>query len=254
MMIPKDWLTASLRAPKANGPALVAYLVGGYPDRERFRSLLRDVAQVADAIEIGVPFTDPMADGLSIQEASRTALQGGASLRWILDTLAEERVDTPLLLMSYLNPLLSFGLSELCERAAQVGVTGLIVPDLPLEEAEVLRAPADAQGLAVVQLVTPVTPQERLRTLCEASGGFVYAVTVRGTTGGASHFSDDVLAYLDRVRAVSSLPVCAGFGIRDADQVDALAPHVDGVIVGSALLDVVASGQDPTRYLAGLRR
>ncbi len=245
-------IEAALRAPKrTGGPALVAYLTGGWPDRAGFVDLLRDTAQVADVIEVGVPFTDPMADGLSIQDASREALAAGASLRWILDTLAVERVGVPVLLMGYLNPFLAFGLDRLVVEAAAAGVCGFIVPDLPFEECDLLRTPAEARGLALVQLVTPVTPEARLTTLSRASRGFVYAVTMRGTTGTGA-IGDEVPAYLARVRAVATVPVCAGFGIRASAQVDALAPFTDGVIVGSALLDAVRRGERPSSFLHGL--
>lgn len=245
-------IEAALRAPRNPGaPGLVAYLTGGWPDRERFLEILRDTAEVADVIEVGVPFTDPMADGLSIQDASREALAAGASLRWILDTLAQERVQVPVLLMGYLNPFLAFGLDALVREAAAAGVCGFIVPDLPFEECDILRVPAEAAGLAVVQLVTPVTPPERARSLAAASRGFVYAVTMRGTTGTGA-LGEEVPRYLDSVREGASRPVCAGFGIRSAEQVRALAPHADGVIVGSALLDAVRRGQRPSAFLRGL--
>src|SRR5688500_19095662 len=166
-------------------PALVAYLTAGFPQRERFREHLSTIAANADVVEIGVPFTDPMADGATIQRASHAALQAGVSLAWILAELErlETKPATPLLLMSYLNPLLAYGLAKLPAAAARAGVSGFIVPDLPYEESTDLRAALDSQGLALVQMVTPVTPFERLQMLCTASQGFVYAVTMTGITG-----------------------------------------------------------------------
>ncbi|MBV8403688.1 MAG: tryptophan synthase subunit alpha [Gammaproteobacteria bacterium] len=155
--------------------------------------------------------------------------------------------------MSYLNPLLAFGLEHLAASAARAGVCGFIVPDLPLDESGELRSALDEWQLALVQMVTPVTEPQRLAQLCAGSQGFVYAVTMTGTTGRNVAVPDEVLGYLDRVRAVSALPVCAGFGIRTRQQVERLRGHVDGVVVGSALVEVLERGEDPGSFLAGLR-
>lgn len=257
-MTPADGIAAAIRAANDEGrPALVAFMTAGFPDRDRFREHLAAVASVADIVEIGVPFTDPMADGVTIQRASRAALEAGVSLRWILDELDsyEAANPVPLLLMGYLNPLLSMGYDELAGRARRAGVSGFIVPDLPFEESAPFRSALDPHGLALVQLVTPVTPAERMRMLCEASRGFVYAVTVTGITGGdrASPDLETVNSYLDAVRGLSSVPVCAGFGIRNRDQTRALAGHADGVVVGSALVEAMERGDDPAAFLTTLR-
>ena len=248
-------LGEAIRAATAKGgPALVAYLTAGFPRRESFREHVRALASAADVIEIGVPFTDPMADGVTIQRASQAALAQGASLRWILAELQGlEGVRAPRLLMSYLNPLLAFGLGRLAEGAARAGVAGFIVPDLPLEESAELRSALEPRGIALVQMVTPLTGPERLRALCAASRGFVYAVTMTGTTGRNVAVPDEVLAYLDRVRASSPIPVCAGFGIRSRAQVERLTGHVDGVVVGSALVEALERGEDPAAWLEALR-
>ena len=153
--------------------------------RETFLQQLAAVADAADVVEIGVPFTDPMADGTTIQRSSRVALAQGVSLKWILAELSGSRpkLRAPLLLMSYLNPLLAYGLDRLPADAARAGVSGFIVPDLPFEECEDVRSALAARGLALVQFVTPVTPTERIQMLCAASSGFIYAVTMTGTTG-----------------------------------------------------------------------
>jgi tryptophan synthase alpha chain len=250
-------ITAAIRAAaQRDRPAIVAFLTAGFPSRDHLRAHLAAIADAADVIEIGVPFTDPMADGMTIQHASHVALAGGVSLRWILKQLAESnaRAAVPRLLMSYLNPLLAFGLDELPDAAARAGVSGFIVPDLPLEESDELGAALRTQGLALVQMVTPVTPPERQRRLCAASEGFVYAVTMTGTTGKATAVPDEVIRYLDSVRAVATLPVCAGFGIRNREQVERLRSHVDGVIVGSALVECLERGDDPTRFLRSLQQ
>jgi tryptophan synthase alpha chain len=248
-------ITAALRAGAARGqPALVAYLTAGFPERGRFREQVRALAGAADVLEVGVPFTDPMADGVTIQRASLAALAQGVTLRWILAELAAVRgVKAPLVLMSYLNPLLAFGPGRLAAEAQAAGVAGFIVPDLPLDESGELGAALAAHELAFVQMVTPVTEEARLAALCAGSQGFVYAVTMTGTTGRNVAVPEAVLAYLDRVRARSPLPVCAGFGIRSREQVARLTGHVDGVVVGSALVEVLERGEDPVAWLARLR-
>jgi tryptophan synthase alpha chain len=235
-------------------------------------------------VEIGVPFSDPMADGTTIQRASFAALADGVTLPWILEELKELKASAaahsaahtgahtaagaasaatlrtgeapdgpPILLMSYLNPLLSLGLDRLAREAAAAGVAGFIVPDLPFEESGDFKAALEPAGLALIQMVTPVTPPDRLRKLCEMAQGFVYAVTMTGTTGKSAAVPDDVLEYMDRVKRCAGVPVCAGFGIRSRDQVARFAPHVDGVVVGSALVEVLERGDDVGEFLGSLR-
>jgi tryptophan synthase alpha chain len=240
--------------PNPAEPALLGYLTAGYPSRERFAADVAAIAAAADVLEIGVPFTDPMADGVTIQRASHAALKAGVTLGWILDQLASlPRDPPPVLLMSYLNPLLAFGLHRLPSAAARARVSGFIVPDLPYEECADLRAALAQEHLALVQMVTPVTPATRLRKLAEASSGFLYAVTITGTTGRNVAVPDDLVEYLDRVRAASPLPVCAGFGIRSRAQVERLRGHVDGAVVGSALVEVLERNESPTAFLRTLR-
>jgi tryptophan synthase alpha chain len=155
--------------------------------------------------------------------------------------------------MSYLNPLLAFGYDRLADRALETGVCGFIVPDLPFEESDEIRAALEAKGLGLIQLVTPATPDERLATLCDASRGFVYAVTITGITGGDAGLPADLAGYLDKVSAVSGIPVCAGFGIREASDVADVGAHAAGAIVGSALVEVLERGEDPTGFLNSLR-
>ncbi|HEY6453622.1 MAG TPA: tryptophan synthase subunit alpha [Steroidobacteraceae bacterium] len=247
-------VTALRGAAKQGQPALVAFLTAGYPSRAQFREHVHAVALEADVVEIGVPFSDPMADGVTIQRSSEAALRAGVTLTWILEELQlMPAVKPPLLLMSYLNPLLAFGLDRLARRAAGAGVCGFIVPDLPFEESEELRAVLAPHELALVQMVTPVTGGERLAKLAAASQGFVYAVTMTGTTGRNAASTEDIAAYLERVRAAATVPVCAGFGIRSREQVERLRGQVDGVIVGSALVEVLERGESPQQWLAALR-
>lgn len=251
-----DSISETIRKAKAGGrPALVAYITAGFPQRETFLQQLAAVANAADVVEIGVPFTDPMADGTTIQRSSRAALAQGVSLRWILEQLSSPRPTsrTPVLLMSYLNPLLAYGLDRLPEDAARAGVAGFLVPDLPFEECAEVRDALAARGLALVQFVTPVTPTERIEMLSAASSGFIYAVTMTGTTGKNVAVPPEVLEYFARVKRISPVPVCAGFGIRSREQVARLSPYVDGVVVGSALVEVLERGADPADFLHSLR-
>ena len=252
---PNERLSAAIRAAATRGePAIVAFMTAGFPLAEKFREHLLAVAAGADVVEIGVPFTDPMADGMTIQRSSQAALKQGVSLRWILGELAAmQRPAAPLVLMSYLNPLLQYGYERLAVDAASAGVCGFIVPDLPFDEGAELRAALAKTGVALVQMVTPVTTPTRLAEVCEASEGFVYAVTMTGTTGKNVAVPDTVLDYLDQVTAASPVPVCAGFGIRSREQVEKLRGHVAGVVVGSALVEVLERGEDPTAWLQGLR-
>ncbi|HUN25627.1 MAG TPA: tryptophan synthase subunit alpha [Steroidobacteraceae bacterium] len=252
---PRERITAAvLSASRTGEPALVAYLTAGFPRKEAFGAQMRALARAADLIEVGVPFTDPMADGVTIQRSSQAALAQGVTLQWILSELAAlPPLGVPVLLMSYLNPLLAHGLERLAHAAARARVSGFIVPDLPFDESAALRAALAVEGLALVQMVTPVTRPERLLEVCRASEGFVYAVTMTGTTGRSFAVPAETLEYLDRVRRASALPVCAGFGIRERAQVERLRGHVDGVIVGSALVEVLERGHDPVAWLAALR-
>ena len=250
-----ETLGAAIRAAKDRGePALVAYLTAGFPSRDGFKQHLQAIAEAADVVEIGVPFTDPMADGVTIQRASHAALAQGVTLRWILAQLeGMPRTKAPLLLMSYLNPLLAIGPQALAAAAARAGVAGFIVPDLPFDESAELRTALEAEGLALVQMVTPVTRPERLESICASSEGFVYAVTMTGTTGKSVAVPPEVTRYLDAVRSRSPVPVCAGFGIRGREQLQLLRDHVDGVVIGSALVEVLERGGDPARWLRDLR-
>ena len=248
-------VTAAIRAANQAGrTGLVPFVTAGYPEPKEFISTLKSVAAVGDVVEVGIPFSDPMADGMTIQRSSFEALRKGVSLAWIFDELEKAGgFDAPLVMMSYLNPLLAFGYEKLADRALETGVCGFIVPDLPFEESAEIRAVLESRGLGLIQLVTPATPEARLETLCDASRGFVYAVTITGITGGDTGLPDDLAGYLDKVSAVSEIPVCAGFGIRQASDVAAVGAHAAGAIVGSALVEVLERGEDPTDFLTSLR-
>jgi tryptophan synthase alpha chain len=252
-MTPSEKISAAISAAPGK-TAIVAFITAGYPSREKFREHLTQIGNAADVVEIGVPFTDPMADGVTIQRSSREALAQGFTLKWLLQELSlMQRPRSPIVLMSYLNPLLAHGLEKLAVDAAAAGVCGFIVPDLPYDEAGDFRAALAGPGLALIQMVTPVTQPERMAKLCAASQGFVYAVTMTGTTGKTAAVPAEVTRYLDEVCALTKLPVCAGFGIRSRAQVQQLQGHVAGVIVGSALVEVLEQGADPALFLSSLR-
>lgn len=245
-------ITAAIKSANDTGrPALVPFMTAGYPAPKDFIATLQEVAGAGDVVELGVPFSDPMADGMTIQRSSFEALQNGVSLKWIFAQLetVSGKIEAPLIMMSYLNPLLAFGYDALAERALATGVCGFIVPDLPFEESAEIRAALERKGLGLIQLVTPATPTDRLRLLCEASRGFVYAVTITGVTGGSSGLPDNLAGYLDKVTEIANLPVCAGFGIREAADVTNVGQHAAGAIVGSALVEVLERGDSPSGFL-----
>jgi tryptophan synthase alpha chain len=225
--------------------ALIPCLVAGDPDLETTLSAAAALAENgADIIELVVPFSDPMADGPTIQAASQRALAGGVHLTGILAAVRELRraVDLPLLLMTYLNPVLRLGLAEFGRKAREAGVDGVILPELPVEEADTWRQVAADKGLDTIFLAAPTSGLERRRAICEASTGFVYAVTLTGTTGARQALPPDLIENLKELRALSDRPVAAGFGISGPEMVRALAPHADGLIVGSALVQLMAEG------------
>ncbi|HUG72096.1 MAG TPA: tryptophan synthase subunit alpha [Steroidobacteraceae bacterium] len=255
---PAQKLADSLRAVRRERVALVTFLTAGYPSKDRFLDDLRALAAESDMVEIGVPFTDPMADGVTIQRSSFAALAQGVTLAWILDAMKSlPKLNAQLVFMGYFNPMLAYGLERLARDAAAVGISGFIVPDLPIEESGAFEQALGAHGLALIRMVTPVTPLARLEQLCRSAQGFVYAVSMTGTTGssvgGQAGVSQQTIDYLKRVRKLSPVPVCAGFGIREHAQVAALAPHVDGVVVGSAIIEAMEKGESPAALLRRLR-
>jgi len=253
---PRERLEARLGAARAAGrTALLPYLMAGFPERDGFETLLERVSERADVIELGLPFSDPTADGPVIAAAGRRALASGVHLAWVCEVAAALRARqrdperrAALVLMSYLNPLLATGLARALDALVASGFEGLIVPDVPLEEGAELRACAEERGLALVQLVTPLTPPARARAIAATSRGFLYAVTRAGTTGARADPAA-IAPYLRGLRALTPLALCAGFGVRDAAQVRAFAGLADGVVVGSALIDLLARGEDPVPLL-----
>jgi len=238
--------------------ALITYLTVGWPSPESTPEMVRALESGgADLIELGVPFSDPVADGPTIQRASYTALQAGVTPRACLEAVARLReggLSVPVLLMGYVNPILSYGVEDWVADCAQAGVDGLIVPDLPPEEASPLRAQCDERGLALVFLVAPTTPAARLARIAAETQGFLYVVSRLGTTGADVTLEDGLRRQLAVARQCAPAPVAVGFGISRPDQVRALAPLTDGIIVGSAIVEKAAEGCEPLRgYVASLR-
>lgn len=252
-MTGSKYIEERIKAPKASGPALIPFITAGYPNAEDFKQTLFEISKKADVIEIGVPFSDPMADGVTIQRSSHMAIENGVTLKWIFNQLKEINLDTPIVLMSYLNPLYVFGMEELVKASLESGVDGFIVPDLPIEESKEFNDRLSEAGLALIQLVTPATPKDRIEMITNQSSGFIYAVTVKGVTGGEDALSADVTDYLKQVQEISKIPVCAGFGIREKSDVEMLANHVDGIIVGSAIVEAIEQGNSPTEFLDQLK-
>ena len=252
-MTGSKYIEERIKAPKASGPALIPFITAGYPNAEDFKQTLFEISKKADVIEIGVPFSDPMADGVTIQRSSHMAIENGVTLKWIFNQLKEINLHTPIVLMSYLNPLYVFGMQELVKASLESGVDGFIVPDLPIEESKEFNDRLSEAGLALIQLVTPATPKDRIEMITNQSSGFIYAVTVKGVTGGEDALSADVTDYLKQVQEISKIPVCAGFGIREKSDVEMLANHVDGIIVGSAIVETIEQGNSPTEFLDQLK-
>jgi tryptophan synthase alpha chain len=196
------------------------------------------------AIEVGIPFTDPVADGPTIEQAGERALAEGVTLRKVLAALAsfKEEIQVPLVVMTYFNPVLAFGLEAFAKACEVGGVKGLIVPDVPLEESAVLRDTLNPHGIDIVQLVSLTSPPERIASIAAASQGFVYAVTVNGITGARTSFANDLNKHFARLREVSKIPVLAGFGISTPEQVVSMGTLSDGVIVGSAIVTALHEG------------
>jgi tryptophan synthase alpha chain len=239
-------IAAKFAALKAAGRgALVTYLQGYDPDAATSLAILRGLPGAgADLIEVGVPFTDPMADGPSIQRAAQRALKAGASLGGVLALVRDFRRDdatTPIILMGYYNPILAYGVDSFCTAAADSGVDGLIVVDVPPEEADEIEPQAKAAGLDLIRLVAPTTDDARLPRVLAATSGFVYYVSITGITGTRSASAASLEAAIPRIRQHTDLPIAIGFGIRTPMQAAEAAKLADGAVVGTALVDTLAA-------------
>ena len=229
------------RAADARRAAVIPYVTVGFPSREASIELAAAAIDGgADLLELGIPFSDPLADGPTIQEATTRALANGTAVRDCLDVARELRrryPRIPLLFMGYANPILAFGESAFVKACVEVGVDGLIVPDLPPEESRDLEDPCRMAGLALVHLVAPGTPENRVKMLCERTSGFVYLVSVAGTTGARRAVDAGLPEVVARVRAATNHPIAVGFGISTPEHAARVAHIADGVIVGSAVIE-----------------
>ena len=227
-------------------PAFVAYIMGGDPDLDASQALMNAMpAAGVDIIELGFPFTDPMADGPTIEEAGIRARKAGASLRSVLgmaETFREADSDTPIIVMGYANPVYQLGYDAFAEAARAAGVDGAIIVDLPPEEDAELRAAMDSHGLSLIRLATPTTDAERLPIVVSGSSGFVYYVSMTGVTGGQLGSSGSVAAQVDRIRAATDVPVVVGFGVKTPERAAEIAQAADGVVVGSAIVKAMHEG------------
>jgi tryptophan synthase alpha chain len=243
----------AFRSARAAGRcAFIPYITGGFPDLSTCENILAALAESgADLIEVGLPFSDPLADGPTIQWASKKALDNGATPDSVFDIIARTatRVNCPLVLMTYYNPILKMGPSEFARRARQSGTAGVIVPDLPPEEAGEWMVAALDHGLETIFLVAPTTPVRRIEWITSLSTGFVYYVSMTGVTGAQLIISDDTLEDLRRVRSLSRLPLAVGFGISTPQQARTLASASDGVIVGSALIREISAQENPAAQI-----
>ena len=242
-------IDARFAALKAEGrAAFIPYMMAGDPDTETTLALLRGLPDAgADLIELGFPFSDPMAEGVPIQRAAQRALTSGMTLRHTLDLVREFRKQeqaTPIILMGYLNNVLTYGYEDFADDAAEAGVDGLIVVDCPPEEAAPLADALDAAGVALIRLATPTSDAARLKVVASRTSGFVYYVSVAGVTGQKEADEAAVAPQVECVRKASNLPVAVGFGIRTPERAAAVARVADAVVVGSALVDVLARALD----------
>ena len=234
--------------------ALVCYVTAGHPDPERSVELLRGIAGAgADVIEVGVPFSDPMADGPVIQASSQRALDQGVTLETTLDIVRTAAVDVPVVLFSYLNPVLAAGPAAL-ERAARAGVDGLLVTDLPVGADPTTEAWLGGGALDFVRLVAPTTPDARMAEIARHGSGFVYLISRLGVTGARDDVPADLPEMVARLRRATSLPVCVGFGIARPEQAAAVARLADGVVVGSAIVRAADESVDAAVRLVGALR
>jgi tryptophan synthase alpha chain len=250
------------KAKASRRAALMPYFTLGFPSRADSLEVVEAIAASgADLIELGVPFSDPLADGPTIQRSTQIALENGITVKDCLDMvriLREHGVSLPLMLMGYYNPILAYGPDRFASEARQVGVDGLIIPDLPLEEAAELETACRQNGLALVYLVAPTTPNERLVKIAAHSTGFVYIVSLTGVTGARASLSAGLDEFLMRVRGMTDKPLAVGFGISTPEQAAQVGRMADGVIVGSALIDVAGKVSHPAasvgKFVTGLSK
>lgn len=241
------------RLRSENRKAFVSYIMGGDPDLQASLEVMRGLPIAGvDIIELGMPFTDPMADGPTIQLAGQRALESGMTMNKLFDLVRDFRKtddQTPIVLMGYFNPIYSRGVERFLAEAKEVGIDGLIVVDLPPEEDSELCLPAKAAGINFIRLATPTTDSERLPKVLQNTSGFVYYVSINGVTGSASAASADVAPEVARIKAATDLPVIVGFGINTPEAARDIASIADGCVVGSAIVKQIGEGKSPAEVL-----
>jgi tryptophan synthase alpha chain len=241
-----------------NGKAFIPYIMAGDPDLKRTLEMVKILEDSgADIIELGVPFSDPLADGPTIQKAAQRALSGGMTLRGVIELVADLRQGTqiPIVLMTYYNPVFKYGEERFVHDASSAGVDGMIVPDLPPEEAGIMRKSAKKVGLDTIFLLAPTSTEDRIRTVAKASTGFIYYVSITGVTGAQLSMDVAIESHISRIRQESGTPVAVGFGISTPEEASAVSRFADGVIVGSAIVKRAGEpDEDLEAYLHSLRR
>jgi tryptophan synthase alpha chain len=227
---------------KPNHTALIPYITVGYPSVKTTLEVVPLLASSGcDIVELGIPFSDPLADGATIQRASYQALTQGVTPRLCLEVVQElrQRVEIPVVFMTYYNPVLKFGLEEFCSKCAEVGVDGLIIPDLPPEEGEELGQSTRRHELDLIYLLTPTSTRERIDLVASRSSGFIYLVSLTGVTGTRDRLPEELESFVTRVRERTQKPLCVGFGVSSLDQARRIAKVADGVIVGSRIIQLI---------------
>lgn len=239
--------------------ALIPYVTAGYPSIEATLKVVPLLAENGcDIVELGIPFSDPLADGVTIQRASYQALKNGVTVRHCLNTASQlsQTVDVPLVFMTYYNPVFSYGLEKFCRDCVQSGVAGLIIPDLPPDEGDELGAVCRKQGLDLIYLLAPTSTEERIRLVASKSQGFIYLVSVTGVTGAREQLSVNLASFVARVKAIATQPLCVGFGISTPEQARKVAQVADGVIVGSRIIQLMEADDNFASlvdFIKGLR-
>jgi tryptophan synthase alpha chain len=235
---------------KERRAALIPYLTAGYPTLDASRAALRMVAEAgADIVEVGVPFSDPIADGPVIQRSSQTALDQGMTLARVLELIRDVRLPVPVIVFSYLNPIMAYGLERFAQDARAAGVAGVLLTDLPAGEDPEIEGTVRHAGLDLIRLIAPTTQGARLESAVRGASGFLYLISRLGVTGARTRLDEHAEELVARVRGVSDLPIAVGFGLATGEQARAVARIADGVVVGSALVERLAQGLDPARAL-----
>jgi tryptophan synthase alpha chain len=236
----------------AGRPLFIPYVMGGYPDPATSAEHARILARHADVLELGIPFSDPLADGPTIQAAGRTALLQGTRPETVMEIAEGVRGGPPVVLMGYVTTVMAAGARAFFERAARAGVAGMIIPDLPIDEGEEIRQQADRAGVAIVALAAPTTSDERLRLIGRRGRGFVYCVSVTGVTGGDVAVGDELRDFLGRARKQIDLPLAVGFGIRTPEQAAEIGTIADGAVIASQIVRLVEDAPDASAAAAAI--